>query len=165
MRYQTITQAFKEIVESHKAGIRFFTGLESEAVTDNNENYPLVVLVPTDFTLSLDNSLKDNNKTWNIELQVQELLSDQSTVQEKNEALDRTGEYLKDIVLQFVTVYGDDYDVTYGNITETLDFVTESQPAFVPFIDEGDGVTGWQVTFSIKEGVNQDMCHLPDMFN
>ena len=166
MRYQTLQQAIEDITEAHQSDIQFFSGLESDHDTANDINYPALVFTPPAFDLNLDNETDQANKTWKIHLEAQELLSDQSTTEQKQEALDRTAEYLKDIVLEFWITYGyENKTVTKNNITETLDFVISSQPVFLAFIDVNDGVTGWMVDFEITEGLKEDLCHLPDIFS
>lgn len=166
MRYQTLQQAIKEITESHQADITYYTGLEQDFDPANDVNYPALVFTPPAFNLNLDNETDQANKTWKLHFETMELLSTESTTAEKNEALDRTGEYLKDIVLEFWITYGtESKTVTVNNITEALDFVITSQPIFAPFIDLGDNVTGWQVDLEITEQLKEDLCHLPDIFS
>ena len=165
MRYQTLQQAIQDITESHDSDIQFYSGLESEFDLGNDIQYPALIFTPPSFDLSLDNDTDQANKTWKIHLEVQELLSTETSTTEKQEALDRTAEYLKDIVLRFWITYGyENKTVTKNNVTETLDFVVSSISSFIPFIDEGDSVTGWMVDVEIQEGLKEDLCHLPDIF-
>jgi hypothetical protein len=164
MRYQALQQAIKVIVESHEAGISYFTGLEEDWDTDSSENYPAVIFIPTPFVLDLDNDTDQANRTWKIHIEVHEQFHDQ-TVDAKNAALDRTSEYLKDIILEFVFTYGDSKDVTFNNLTETLDFTVTTPVPMEPFINLGDNKTGWLVDFEIKEALKEDLCGLPDIFS
>lgn len=165
MRYQTLQQAFKEITEAHDASLKYFTGLESDLDPSNRKHYPCLVFTPPGFNINLDNENNNNFNVWQIHLESRELMSTTSSVDEKNIALDRTREYLKDIVLRFVLTYGDNREVTKNNLTETLNFRVTTQPVFLPFIDISDGVTGWQVDFEITEGLYDDICHLDDIFS
>jgi hypothetical protein len=166
MRYQTLQQAIQDITESHDSDIQFYSGLESEFDVANDIQYPALIFTPPSFDMSLDLDTDQANKTWKIHLEAQELISSEASTAEKQEALDRTGEYIKDIVLELWITYGyENKTVTKNNVTETLDFVISSQPSFVPFIDLADGVTGWMVDFEITEGLKEDICHLSDVFS
>lgn len=165
MRYQTLQAAIKEITLAHDADLIPFTGLESDLDPSRKLHYPCIVFTPPSFDLDLTNETNNNFTKWKIHLESRELMSTSSSVDEKNIALDRTREYLKDVVLQFVLVYGDEKEVTHNNLTETLDFKVTTQPVFLPFIDISDGITGWQVDFEITEGLYNDICHLDDIFS
>jgi len=163
MRYAIIQQAIKEITGSHKSGLTFVTGLE-EDIEAGSIQYPIIFLQPPSFTMPL---FKDEAgaDSWNIHLESQEQLQAGTSAAEKQEALDRTREYLRDIVLKFVYLYGvDGATVTVNNLTEALDFETTSTAPFLPFIDIGENITGWQVDFTIREGNQADLCHLNDVF-
>jgi hypothetical protein len=164
MRYQTLQQAFKEIAAAHDADLKYFTGLESDLDPSNKLHYPCLVFTPPSFDMSLDTETNSNYNKWKIHLETRELMSTTSSVDEKNIALDRTREYLKDIILEFVVNYGDDKEITKNNLTETLNFHITTQPVFLPFIDISDGVTGWQVDFEITESLYNDICQLADIF-
>lgn len=164
MRYNILQQALKEIVESHKAEITFVTGLETDINTEN-VRYPVVFLQPPAFDMPFNDGVVGND-IWSIHLESQEQISDASTTEEKQEALDRTREYLRDIVLEFTYTYGNDgKSVTVDNITEVMDFIVIETTAFVPFVDLGDNITGWMVDFKIQEGDYDTLCHLTDIFN
>jgi len=165
MRYQTLQQAFKEITLAHDADLKYFTGLESDLDPSRKLHYPCLVFTPPGFALNLENETNNNFNRWKIHLETRELLSTTSSVDEKNIALDRTREYLKDIVLQFVLVYGDNKEVSKNNVTETLNFKTTVQPEFLPMLDKSDGIAGWQTDFEITEGLYNDICHLSDIFS
>jgi len=165
MRYQTLQQAINEIVSAHKADLTFFTGLESDFDPANNVHYPAIVFTPPAFTMPFPDGTVGMD-TWTLHIESQEQLSDSSTTAQKQEALDRTREYLRDIVLEFVYNYGyENKAVSYGNITENLDFVVTEVAAFSPFIDINDGITGWQVDLTIQEGDYDTLCHLSDIFS
>ena len=166
MRYQTLQKAIEDITLAHQADIKFYSGLKSGFDPVNDVQYPALIFVPPSFDMSLDNETDQANKTWKIHLEVWELMSTESSDEQNEIAFDRTCEYIKDIVLRFWTAYGElDTEVTVNNVTNTLDFVVTSQPAFVGFQDVGDGVTGWVVDFEIQEGLKEDLCHLPDIFS
>lgn len=166
MRYQSLQEAIREITESHVSDLQFYSGLKSGFDTANNVNFPAIVFVPPSFDMPIDNEAAQAHKVWKIHLEAWELLSTESTDQEKEEAFDRTCEYLKDVVLQFWTVYGyPSKTVTVGNVTDTLDFTISSVPSFVGFQDEQDNITGWMVDFEITEGLEDDVCHLPSVFS
>ncbi len=163
MRYAILQQAIKEITESHKSGLTFVTGLE-EDIEAGSIQYPIVFLQPPSFTMPL---FKDEvgADSWNIHLETQEQLQPGASTAEKQEALDRTREYLRDIVLKFVYLYGvDGATVTVNNLTEVLDFETTTTAPALPFIDIDENITGWQVDFTIQDGKQADLCHLSDVF-
>ena len=166
MRYQSLQAAFEAITLSHQADIKFYSGLKSGFDTASDIQYPALIFAPPSFDMSLDNDTDQANKSWKIHLEVWEPLSTESTDDQRVEAFDRTCEYLKDIVLRFWIAYGyEDTEVTVNNVTDTLDFVITTQPAFVGFQDEHDNVTGWMVDFEIQEGIKEDLCGLPDIFS
>ena len=166
MRYQSLQKAIQDITESHVASLQFYSGLKSGFDTANNIEFPAVIFTPPAFDMSLDNDTDQANATWKVHLEVWELLSTESTDAEKEEAFDRTCEYLKDIVLQFWIVYGyESKTVTVGNVTDTLDFVITTQPSFVGFQDTQENITGWMVDFEIQEGLKEGLCHLPSVFS
>lgn len=164
MRYAILQQAIKEITESHKANLTFVTGLESDIDTES-EQYPIIFLQPPSSILTLASDTVGSD-TWQIHLEAQEMLDPESSVSQKQEALDRTREYLKDIVHQFVYTYGQDgKTVTIENTTETLDFKAVTTGQLTPFIDLGDNISGHLVDFSIQEEGQANLCHLNDVFN
>ena len=166
MRYQTLIQAVQDIAESHAADLTFFNGLESDFDPASGTDYPALVMTPSPALLELGNEPAQASKTWKIHLEVYEQISDTASVTDKNEALDRTHEYLKDVILQLFFEYGyENKEVTVNNVTETLDFTITVNPELIPFIGEGDNLTGWYADFEIKEGLYEDLCHLPDIFN
>lgn len=163
MRYSIIQQAFKEITESHKSGLTFVTGLE-EDIDLGAIQYPLVFLQPPSFEMPL---LTDTigADTWRVHLETQEQLSAGTSTDNKQAALDRTREYLRDILLNFVYNYGvNNKSVTAGNLTEVLDFEVVGTAPALPFISLDDNITGWQVDFTIRENSQADLCHLNDVF-
>ena len=164
MQYQTIQQAIKEIVESHVSNLTFVTGLESDIDTENIQ-YPIVYLQPPASTLALS-SESIGADIWQIHLQSQEQLELESSTDDKQAALNRTRESLKDIVHQFVYNYGQaTKDVTVNNNTETLDFNTTSTGIMSPFVDKDANVTGHMIDFTIQENTPANLCHLPDTFS
>lgn len=166
MRYNILQQAIKEIVESHKADIKYFSGLEEDFDPSQKVNYPAIVFTPPAFDLQIENEPEQKNQIWKLHFESQEMLSTAASTTKKQEALDRTAEYLKDVVLEFIYTYGyDNKTVTIDNITETLDFEVTSTLTFLPFIDVNDSVTGWQIDLEIKEARIDSLCHLPDVFN
>tara|TARA_R100001244_G_C5149744_1_gene129458 strand:- start:551 stop:1051 length:501 start_codon:yes stop_codon:yes gene_type:complete len=166
MRYQTLIQAIKEVSDSHKADPTFVTGLESDINPSDSTKYPVTFLPPPKFGEPVSSETIASNTTWTIHLESQELLSDTSSTDQKQEALDRTREILRDIYFRFVLKYGYDGEtVTVNNVSEETDFIVSTAPEFAPFISIGDNITGWQVDFSIQEGVNNDLCHLDDVFS
>ncbi len=166
MRYQTLVKSIKTISDSHKADPTFVTGLESDINPSDNTKYPVTFLPPPKFSEPASNETIASNTTWAIHLEVQELLSDTSSVDQKQEALDRTREILRDIYFRFILKYGFDGEtVTVNNVSEETDFIVATAPEFAPFISIGDNITGWQVDFAIQEGVNNDLCHLDDVFS
>lgn len=166
MRYQSIIQAIKEITESHKASLTFASGLESDIDPASATNYPLIFLPPPSFTEPQSIDSISSNTIWRLHLESHEILSDTSTTDQKQEALDRTREYLRDVYYKFILDYGFDVkSVTVNNLTEELDFKLTAASEFSPFIQIGDGITGWQVDFTIQEGINNNLCHLTDVFN
>lgn len=163
MRYQTILQAVKEVADSHKANQSFVTGLESDIDVENAQ-YPLIFMPPPSFEESENTQSLSSNTIWNLHIESQELLSTESTLQQKNEALDRTREILRDVYFKLVLNGMDSESITFNNVTEVLDFtVTKSSP-FSPFVDLGNNMTGWFVDFSIQENNNNDLCNLSDVF-
>ncbi len=163
MRYSIIQQAFKEITESHKSNITFVTGLE-EDIDMGSIQYPLLFLQPPAFSMPL---LTDSigSDTWKIHLETQEQMQGSASTNSKQQALDRTREYLRDIVLNFVYNYGvNNKSVTVGNLTETLDFEVVGVAESSPFISLDDNITGWQIDFAIRENKHEDLCHLNDIF-
>ena len=163
MRFSIIQQALKEIVGSHKSNITFVTGLEDD-IEMGSIQYPVVFLQPPSFSMPLLNDTPGND-SWNIHLEAQEQLSDSSSAQQKNEALDRTREYLRDIVLKFVYDYGvNGATVTVDNLSDTLDFEVLNPAPVLPFIDLDDNLTGWQIDFTIRENRQSNLCHLDDIF-
>ena len=164
MRYQTIIQAIKERSESHKANESFATGLESDKDAADNTKYPLIFLPPPSFEETASIESLSSNTIWSIHLEVQEQLSDESTADQKQEALDRTREILKDIYFQFVIDGLDCREITFNNVTENLDFNLSSTSPFQPFMDLGNNITGWMVDFSIQEADSKSLCNLSDVF-
>lgn len=165
MRYQTIIKAIKDTSNAHQADLTFVTGLET-AIDVDNAKYPVTFLAPPRFTESLNIETLSLNTVWTIHLEVQELLSNDSSVDQKQEALDRTRELLRDVFYRFIVKYGIDGEtVTVNNLSEKTDFTLSSAVEFAPFVDIGHNITGWQVDFSIQEGGNADLCHLDDVFS
>jgi hypothetical protein len=164
MRYQTITEALKLLAISHKANESFATGLESDKDAADNTKYPLIFLPPPSLDGALNLESFSSNSVWNIHLEVQEQLSDESTADEKQESLDRTLEILRDVYYQFILDGSDTKNITVNNLTETIDFELSTTSPFKPFITIGDGITGWMVDFSIQESNSNDLCHLSDVF-
>lgn len=163
MQYQIIQQALKEIIESHVSGLTFVTGLESEIDTARVQ-YPIVYLQPPASTLALSSESLGAD-IWQIHLQSQELLSQESSTEDKQAALNRTRDNLKDIVHQFVYMYGrEGREITVNNRTESLDFKTTTTGIMTPFIDKGANVTGHMIDFSIQEEGREDLCHLANTF-
>ena len=108
MRYQTLVQAINDISDAHNADPSFATGLESDINPNDDSLYPLTFLPPPKFSeIALTESMSSNT-IWTMHIEVQEVLSTESTTQQKQEALDRTREILRDIYFQFVLVYGYD---------------------------------------------------------
>tara|TARA_R100001244_G_C5160731_1_gene130971 strand:- start:818 stop:1315 length:498 start_codon:yes stop_codon:yes gene_type:complete len=165
MRYQTIIEGIKLIVESHKSDLTFFSGLESDKDPANNVHYPLIFLPPPIPTEPLTLESISSNTKWLLHIESQELLSNDSTTQQKQEALDRTREYLRDVYYKFILNGFDITSVTFNNVTEDLDFKLDTEAPFQAFIDINDGVTGWMVDFTIQESDNNNLCHLDDVFN
>ena len=165
MRLQTITEGMKVIAESHKSSLTFFTGLESDIDSANNNHYPIIFFSPPRFIESGSIESLGSNTVWELHLESQELLSAGSTTQQKQEALDRTREYLRDVFLKFALSGYDVTPVTFNNLTENLDFNLLDPSPFAPFIDINDNVTGWQVDFKIQESNSNPVCHINDIFN
>jgi len=166
MRYQTLIQAIKDTSDAHKADPTFATGLESDINPSDSTQYPVTFLPPPKFSEPASTESIASNTVWTIHLEVQELLSDTSTADQKQEALDRTSEILRDIYFRFILKYGYDGEtVEVNNVSEALDFTVSTAPEFAPFMSLGDNITGWQVDFAIQEGVNNDLCHLDDVFS
>lgn len=163
MRYAILQQAIKEITESHKSGLTFVTGLEEDK-NIGSVQYPIIFLSPPAFTMPLFKE-QIGSDSWVVHLESQELLQESTSVEVKQAALDRTREYLRDIVLKFVYNYGvNSQSVTVDNLTEVLDFEVVGEAPFLPFIDIDDNITGWQVDFTIRENTQEDLCHLTDIF-
>lgn len=165
MRLQTILEGVKNIVESHKSSLTFVTGLESDINPSNKTHYPLIFLSPPRFSETGNVASLGSNTTWELHLESQELLSTGSSAQQKQEALDRTREYLRDVFLKFALDGYDVTPVTFNNLTEDLDFNLLDSAPFAAFIDLNDNVTGWQVDFKIQESGNNSVCHINDIFN
>jgi len=165
MRYQTIVEGIRDIAESHKSIETFATGLESDIDPSASTLYPLIFLAPPTPTAPLTQDSIGSNESWTVHLEAQEIISDASTTQQKEEALDRTLEYLRDVYYKFILNGFDVTSVTVNNKTENLDFRVTTESPFQPFIQINDGVTGWMVDFTIQEGNNSTLCHLDDVFN
>lgn len=165
MRYQTLTGLFKDRVEAHKADITYIDETVEDFDPASEKNYPLILFMTPSLTGNLINESDQNNKTWTIELQAQELEGEGITPELRAEILDRTLEYLENVILEVFVNFNNQTSFTTENLTEELDFTIPSV-AYAKFINVGaEGLTGWSATFTMVEDTYQNCEHLTDIFN
>lgn len=163
MRLDTFQALIKQITEKHKAGVRFFTGLEKDFDPANEKLFPAVLLVPV--SLELTCQPPEYLKTYKLQLRCLDILPMSRTTDEVNKILHKTQQVLENIILKFNLDYGfKQAEVTFNNLTERADFALTSV-AFEPFIDDGaNNLTGWQADFTFREGAQFDACCVDDQF-
>tara|TARA_R100001244_G_scaffold131882_3_gene106092 strand:- start:488 stop:985 length:498 start_codon:yes stop_codon:yes gene_type:complete len=165
MRYQTLTNLFKTVTENHKADLTFIDETITDADTASEVVYPLILFMVPTLVDNLNIQLDQNNAGWTIELQAQELEGEGVTPELRAEILDRTLEYLRNIILEIMVNYNNQTSFTTNNLSEELDF-TVSPPSYAKFINVGsEGLTGWQATFTITEDTYTNCTVLGDIFN
>lgn len=163
MNVNTIQGIFRDLATKHKAINTFYTGLASEFNTDFDLHYPALLVDPVSITKSVREGLFINN--WNIVLEVIDGLSEERTMTEVNDTLDRCQKILDQIMSKFMLDYNDK-NLTYNNETQRSDFTIQDNFTVLPLIDDTDkSHTGWQVSFTIIEQVRYSTCCNDDVFN
>lgn len=163
MRLDTIHEIFSEIATKHKAIKSFYTGLATEFNTDFDLEYPAMFVDPVSVTQSIRRGFFQN--TWNIALEVIDMLPDDREMNDVNRVLTETKEIVNQVLSKLVLDYNEK-DVTYNNITEKADFQIVDGFTVLPLIDDTDkSHTGWAVSFSITEQVKFSACCNDDIFD
>jgi len=161
------------IVIRHKAGIRFFTGLEKDFDPANTENYPAFAINPVSANTNINaDQSGEVIQTWSLQAELVDLLPTDRTPNDYNDLLYRLKNILDEMLFEFVLTFGIENNagsgVTYDNITENLCFHLSGDISFTPVIDDGENnLTGWVANFTIEESilVNDIVCCLDDVFN
>ena len=161
MTLQTLQLLLKDITDRHKANIRFFTGLKSDFDPSNEKNYPALHVDPISIATTLTDQYVVN---WSMVMELVDILPDDRTTDDVNEALNRLNEVKKAVMFELMN-FGRG-DKLFGG--EELDFTIPAIILDTPIIDETENnLTGWQTTFTIVEPIlgSTVECCLDDNFN
>lgn len=166
MRLETFQYILQTITEDHKAGIRFFTGEESDFDPASNKNYPANFVLPVQANMIINNS-SEFVQQWIIIMEIKDILPQDRSTDDINEQLNTLFEILREIIIKFLFDYGFNIQtITVNNKEDLIDFTLATPIAILPFIDEGEqNYIGWQANFTINESFNPNKCNIDEQFN
>jgi len=154
MTLETLQALLKEVIEDHKAGLTFFTGLKKDFDPANERSYPSVFVQPVTKLRGLS---PDGHYviTWTINMLMVDSLPEDRTSDDINEALQRFDRVTDAVIFKLYEFGYDETDFTVNNVTTRMDFQIPAPIVSDAVVDEGDSnLTGWLSVFTIVEPVD-----------
>lgn len=165
MTYETLVSLLEDVVTSHKVGLSYFNGLEKDFKSNADNAYPAIHVVPLQNPITISTNERAS-QTWTIIMEYHEILPDDKTTAQINEALDRGNKIIKDLVFKIADIGSSNTTLTYNDVVTKFDYSIPVPVNPTTFVGSApDNTTGWQVTFTLQDDNRVDFCCTEERFN